>query len=83
MTLSLFTAQSTAALLLQHWRSSERLQALPAALKPETLSQGYDAQDQLFAAAGGRRVGRLSRALVGTGHRVSVEYLGKELMLTL
>ncbi|MBV6288917.1 2-keto-4-pentenoate hydratase [Pseudomonas aegrilactucae] len=79
MTLPLFTAQSTAALLLQHWHSGERLQALPAALKPETLSQGYDAQDQLFAAAGGRRVGwklgvgspaalragRLSRALVG------------------
>lgn len=79
MSPSRFAAQATAALLLQHWRSGERLPALPAHLKPETLSQGYDAQDQLFAAAGGRRAGwklgvgspaalragKLARALVG------------------
>lgn len=79
MTLSLFFPRATAALVLQHWRSGERLQALPGPLKPETLTQGYDAQDQLFAAAGGRRVGwklgvgspaamragNLSRPLVG------------------
>ncbi len=53
----LFVPQRTAALLLQHWRSGELLMALPASLKPETLKQGYDSQDQLFVAAAGQRGG--------------------------
>ncbi|AYG45475.1 hydratase [Pseudomonas sp. Leaf58] len=76
---SLFTHQRTAAFLLQHWRSGELLTELPASLKPETLKQGYDSQDQLFAAAAGQRAGwklgvgspagmraaQLSRPLIG------------------
>ncbi|MGE8059014.1 2-keto-4-pentenoate hydratase [Pseudomonas sp. NPDC089547] len=54
---SLFTAQRTAELLLQTWRSGELLTALPAHLKPELLSQGYDIQDHMFAGTAGRRVG--------------------------
>lgn len=57
MNTSLFTPQRTAALLLQHWHSGDLLEALPAHLKPETLSQGYEIQDLLFGAAGGRRAG--------------------------
>lgn len=53
MNRSLFVHQRTAALLLQHWRSGDLLTELPASLKPETLKQGYDSQDQLFAAAAG------------------------------
>ncbi|MBF6029823.1 hydratase [Pseudomonas sp. P115] len=52
-----FVPQATAEHLLQAWRSGELLSALPDKLKPETLSQGYAAQDQLFRAAGGQRVG--------------------------
>ncbi|MHB2081902.1 2-keto-4-pentenoate hydratase [Pseudomonas sp. UBA6753] len=54
---SLFIYQRTAALLLQHWLSGELLAELPASLKPETLKQGYDSQDELFAAAAGQRAG--------------------------
>jgi 2-keto-4-pentenoate hydratase len=65
--------------LLDAWRSGELLDALPAANRPETIAQGYDAQDAFFKAAGGVRAGwklgvgspagmraaNLSRALVG------------------
>lgn len=53
----LFVHQRTAALLLRHWHSGDLLTELPASLKPETLTQGYDSQDQLFAAAAGPRAG--------------------------
>lgn len=53
----LFVHQRTAALLLQHWHSGDLLTELPASLRPETLTQGYDSQDQLFAAAAGPRAG--------------------------
>ena len=53
MNSSLFVPQRTAALLLQHWRSGDLLTELPASLRPETLKQGYDSQDQFFAAAAG------------------------------
>ena len=57
MNTALFTAQRTADLLLQTWRSGVLLTALPGHLKPELLSQGYDIQDRLIASAGGRRAG--------------------------
>lgn len=57
MTPSTFTPQPTADALLRAWRSGDLLQCLPAHLKPETLDQGYDAQDRLFSTAGGQRVG--------------------------
>lgn len=52
-----FDPLAAAATLLSVWRSGELLEALPSNVKPETLEQGYAAQDQLFKAAGGRRVG--------------------------
>ena len=56
MNSSLFVPQRTAALLLQHWRSGDLLTELPASLRPETLKQGYDSQDQFFAAAANNAV---------------------------
>lgn len=52
-----YNPASTAERLLGCWRSGELLTSLPPALKPSTLQQGYDAQDELFKAAGGRRTG--------------------------
>jgi 2-keto-4-pentenoate hydratase len=74
-----FEPAVTASILLKAWRSGELLQALPHDTKPDTLAQGYDAQDELFKAAGGSRAGwklgvgspaalragNLSRALIG------------------
>ncbi|WP_233270177.1 hypothetical protein [Stutzerimonas stutzeri] len=79
MPTSLFDQHATAAVLLKAWRSGELLTLLPAELKPETLEQGYDAQDELFKLAGGTQAGwklgvgspaamraaKLSRPLVG------------------
>nr|WP_256357923.1 hydratase [Pseudomonas sp. PDM28] len=79
MPTSLFDPNATAAVLLKAWRSGELLNLLPAEVKPETLEQGYDAQDELFKLAGGTQAGwklgvgspaamraaKLSRPLVG------------------
>lgn len=74
-----FDPVASAALLWQTWRDGRLLDSLPAELRPQTLQQGYDAQDCLFKAAGGIRVGwklgvgspaalraaQLSRPLIG------------------
>lgn len=74
-----FDPAASAALLLHAWRDGTLLDGLPAALRPATLQQGYDVQDCLFEAAGGKRVGwklgvgspaalragQLSRPLIG------------------
>ncbi|MFI8980733.1 2-keto-4-pentenoate hydratase [Ectopseudomonas khazarica] len=52
-----FNPALTAVRLLECWRNGELLTSLPPELKPGTLAQGYDAQDALFKAAGGRRNG--------------------------
>ncbi len=48
---------ATAEVLIQAWRSGELLSMLPADVRPETLQQGYEAQDKLFRASGGTRSG--------------------------
>ena len=74
-----FDADATARALLQVWRSGELLRELPPELRPETLEEGYEAQDSLQAAAQAARAGwklgvgspaqmcagKLSRPLVG------------------
>ncbi|WP_449123889.1 2-keto-4-pentenoate hydratase [Pseudomonas viridiflava] len=74
-----FDPSATASTLLTAWRSGELLDALPATIKPETLEQGYAAQNELFKSSGGKRAGwklgvgspaamrsgKLSRPLVG------------------
>ncbi|AZY48998.1 2-keto-4-pentenoate hydratase [Bordetella avium] len=52
-----FDPALTSGLLLQTWRDGTLLDELPAALRPETLQQGYEAQDALFAATGDERGG--------------------------
>lgn len=47
----------TAATLAKAWRSGELMTALPAGTKPQTLEQGYAAQDELFKLSGGKRAG--------------------------
>jgi len=95
MTNSTFTPAATAALLLDTWRTGELLQSLPEPLKPASLTQGYDAQDQLFSAAGGRRrgwklgvgspaamrAGNLSRPLVGQLEAARCHASGAEIRL--
>ena len=44
-----FDPQPAAALLAETWRSGGLLTALPEAIRPRTLSEGYDVQDQLVA----------------------------------
>lgn len=74
-----FDSAAVASTLLETWRSGELLPALPEAIKPQTLEQGYTAQNELFKASGGVRAGwklgvgspaamrgaNLSRPLVG------------------
>lgn len=74
-----FNPAATACALQEAWNSGALLNALPAAIKPETLEQGYAAQNELFKIAGGARAGwklgvgspaamragHLSRPLVG------------------
>ncbi len=57
MTLAPFDPAPAARVLLDAWRSGTRLANLPESMRPADLAQGYDAQDALFAAAGGRRGG--------------------------
>lgn len=52
-----FDPTATASALLTAWRSGELLDALPAAIKPQTLEQGYAAQDELLKATEGKRIG--------------------------
>lgn len=79
MPTSTFNPAATAELLLDQWRRETQLEALPVALRPQTLAEGYAAQDALFRAAGGvrggwklgvgspaqLRAGNLSRPLIG------------------
>ncbi|MNL63710.1 hypothetical protein D3C87_1878700 [compost metagenome] len=79
MPTSPFDPAATAELLLDQWRRQTQLEALPEALRPQTLADGYAAQDALFSAAGGvrggwklgvgspaqLRAGNLSRPLIG------------------
>jgi len=44
------TVHSAAETLLQSWRDARPLSELPAALRPATLAEGYDAQDAFMAA---------------------------------
>lgn len=57
MPTSTFDPAATAELLLDQWRRQTQLDALPPALKPDSLEQGYAAQDALFRAAGDARGG--------------------------
>lgn len=90
-----FDPAATASVLSQAWRNGELLERLPAGLKPETLAQGYDAQDALFLGAGGSRAGwklgvgspaamraaQLSRALVGQLEKARLHASGVHLRL--
>ena len=81
--------------MLKAWRSGELLTLLPAELKPATLDQGYDAQDELFKLAGGTQAGwklgvgspaamraaKLSRPLVGQLERARLHESGIHLQL--
>jgi 2-keto-4-pentenoate hydratase len=46
-----------ASMLAEAWKSGTQLAELPSALRPQTLSQGYDVQDKLIAALGEKVVG--------------------------
>ena len=52
-----FDPMPAAALLAETWRSGELLQALPEAIRPRTLNEGYDVQDRLVAMLGEPVVG--------------------------
>lgn len=47
-----FDPAPATALLLDAWRSGRQLSALPEAVRPRTMMQGYDVQDRLVAATG-------------------------------
>jgi 2-keto-4-pentenoate hydratase len=47
---TVFDPAPAAALLAAAWRSGEQMIALPAAMRPQTLAQGYALQDRLIAA---------------------------------
>jgi len=90
-----FDPVATASVLLKVWRSGELLNMLPTEVKPQTLEQGYDAQDELFKAAGGVRAGwklgvgspgamraaKLSRPLVGQLEKARLHGSGIHLQL--
>jgi 2-keto-4-pentenoate hydratase len=90
-----FDPTATAVILAHAWRTGDLLAALPAGNKPETLAQGYDAQDQLFQLAAGSRAGwklgvgspaamraaNLSRPLVGQLERARLYSSGVQLSL--
>lgn len=92
---SSFDPIATASVLLTTWRSGELLNQLPAEIKPTTLEQGYDAQDEFFKLAGGARAGwklgvgspgamraaKLSRPLVGQLERARLHGSGIHLHL--
>jgi 2-keto-4-pentenoate hydratase len=52
-----FDPSACASVLLQAWRNGEQMTELPPQVRPQSIAQGYDAQDRLFAAAGGVRAG--------------------------
>jgi 2-keto-4-pentenoate hydratase len=95
MTDSLFDPAATASILAGAWASGELMTALPITAKPETLEQGYDAQDALFTLAGGARAGwklgvgspaamrngNLSRPLIGQLQRSRLHGSGIHLNL--
>jgi 2-keto-4-pentenoate hydratase len=90
-----FDPSATASILAQAWSSGDLLTALAAGNKPETLEQGYAAQDHLFQLAGGTRAGwklgvgspaamrgaNLSRPLVGQLERARLHSSGVQLSL--
>lgn len=90
-----FDPAAAASILAQAWQTGDLLSALPGANKPQTLEQGYAAQDQLFQLAGGSRGGwklgvgspaamraaQLSRPLAGQLDRARLHSNGVQLSL--
>ncbi len=81
-----FDPQPAAALLAEKWRSGGLLQALPEAIRPRTLSEGYDVQDRLVALLGQPVVGfklgvgsRKARRESGVGASIAGRVLAKSL----
>lgn len=72
MNLPSIDTNATASLLLETWRSRNVLAELPASIRPVSLSQGYDAQDQLFKAVGSERGGWK----LGVGSRAAMDTAG-------
>jgi 2-keto-4-pentenoate hydratase len=95
MQTNLFDPMATALVLMEAWRSGELLHLLPAGIKPETLDQGYDAQDELLKVSSSARAGwklgvgspsamrtaNLSRPLVGQLERARLHESGVHLQL--
>ena len=52
-----FDPAATASVLAKAWRSGELMSGLPLNVKPQTLEQGYDAQDAFFELGEGKRAG--------------------------
>jgi len=52
-----FNPAAVAETLVTTWRKGDLLTALPAELRPDTLEQGYDAQDAFFQLSAGERAG--------------------------
>ncbi|WP_218953739.1 2-keto-4-pentenoate hydratase [Pseudomonas sp. SbOxS1] len=95
MTFKSFDPAAPARLILDSWRSGQHMDSLPADVRPESLDQGYEAQEQLFSIAGGERAGwklgvgspagmrlaNLDRPLVGQLERARLHASGVRLQM--
>ncbi len=81
-----FDPAPAAAMLAQAWRSGALLTELPAAVRPQTLAQGYDVQDRLMADLAQPQVGwklgvgsTIQKRQSGAGRSIAGRVLGSRL----